>query len=202
MKQSIYPVIIASLFLTACVSGDKDYIETPKSDQIADLKDEDNDGVINARDICPGTPRGAQIDNDGCAEYIEHSDKKDLKILFANDSSEISPIFKTEIRTMAEFLEEYPETSIQLQGFASQQGNAEYNIRLSELRAAAVRVALIEYGVDPQRIETVGFGDTLLTAKGDSAVSHALNRRVVATVVGFKGDVVNEWNIFTTRKKR
>ena len=202
MKQSIYPVIIASLFLTACVSGDKDYIETPKSDQIADLKDEDNDGVINARDICPGTPRGAQIDNDGCAEYVEHSDKKDLKILFANDSSEISPIFKTEIRTMAEFLEEYPETSIQLQGFASQQGNAEYNIRLSELRAAAVRVALIEYGVDPQRIETIGFGDTLLTAKGDSAVSHALNRRVIATVVGFKGDVVNEWNIFTTRKKR
>lgn len=103
---------------------------------------------------------------------------------------------------MAEFLEEYPETSIQLQGFASQQGNAEYNIRLSELRAAAVRVALIEYGVDPQRIETIGFGDTLLTAKGDSAVSHALNRRVVATVVGFKGDVVNEWNIFTSRKKR
>ncbi|MEZ9627259.1 OmpA family protein [Aliivibrio fischeri] len=202
MKQSIYPVIIASLFLTACVSGDKDYIDTPKSEQIADLKDKDNDGVINARDICPGTPIGAQIDNDGCAEYVEHSDKKDLKILFANDSSEISPIFKTEIRTMAEFLEEYPETSIQLQGFASQQGNSEYNIRLSELRAAAVRVALIEYGVDPQRIETVGFGDTLLTAKGDSAVSHALNRRVVATVVGFKGDVVNEWNIFTTRKKR
>ena len=190
-----------TLFLTACVSGDKDYIETPKSDQIANLKDADYDGVINARDICPGTPRGAEIDNDGCAEYVEHSDKKELKILFANDSSEISPIFKSEIRTMAEFLIEYKEASIQLQGFASQQGNAEYNIRLSELRASSVRVALIEYGVEPNRIETVGFGDTLLTAKGDSAVSHALNRRVVATVVGFRGDVVNEWNIFTRKKK-
>lgn len=201
MKTSIYPVLIASLFLTACVSGDKDYMETPKSDQIADLRDDDYDGVINARDICPGTPRGAEIDNDGCAEYVEHSDKKDLKILFANDSSEISPIFKTEIRTMAEFLGEYPDTSIQLQGFASQQGNAEYNIHLSKLRASAVRIALIEYGVDPDRIETVGFGDTQLTAKGDSAVSHALNRRVVASVVGFKGDVINEWNIFTRKKK-
>ena len=201
MKKSIYPVLMITLFLTACVSGDKDYIETPKSDQIANLKDADYDGVINARDICPGTPRGAEIDNDGCAEYVGHSDKKELKILFANDSSEISPIFKSEIRTMAEFLIEYKEASIQLQGFASQQGNAEYNIRLSELRASSVRVALIEYGVEPNRIETVGFGDTLLTAKGDSAVSHALNRRVVATVVGFRGDVVNEWNIFTRKKK-
>ncbi|MGF1905665.1 OmpA family protein [Aliivibrio salmonicida] len=201
MKKLIYPTLITSLFLTACVSGDKDYIETPTPSQIADLRDNDNDGVINARDICPGTPRGAQIDNDGCAEYVEQSDKKDLKILFANNSSEISPIFKSEIRTMAEFLAEYPETSIQLQGFASQQGNAEYNIRLSELRASAVRVALINYGVNPDKIETIGFGDTLLTAKGDSAVSHALNRRVVATVVGFKGDVVDEWNIFTRKKK-
>ena len=201
MKKLIYPTLITSLFLTACVSGDKDYIETPDPSQIADLRDNDNDGVINARDICPGTPRGAQIDNDGCAEYVEQSDKKDLKILFANNSSEISPIFKSEIRTMAEFLAEYPETSIQLQGFASQQGNAEYNIRLSELRASAVRVALINYGVNPDKIETIGFGDTLLTAKGDSAVSHALNRRVVATVVGFKGDVVDEWNIFTRKKK-
>ncbi|AZL86249.1 MULTISPECIES: OmpA family protein [Aliivibrio] len=201
MKKLIYPTLITSLFLTACVSGDKDYIETPAPSQIADLRDNDNDGVINARDICPGTPRGAQIDNDGCAEYVEQSDKKDLKILFANNSSEISPIFKSEIRTMAEFLAEYPETSIQLQGFASQQGNAEYNIRLSELRASAVRVALINYGVNPDKIETIGFGDTLLTAKGDSAVSHALNRRVVATVVGFKGDVVDEWNIFTRKKK-
>ena len=201
MKKLIYPTLITSLFLTACVSGDKDYIETPTPTQIADLRDNDNDGVINARDICPGTPRGAQIDNDGCAEYVEQSDKKDLKILFANNSSEISPIFKSEIRTMAEFLAEYPETSIQLQGFASQQGNAEYNIRLSELRASAVRVALINYGVNPDKIETIGFGDTLLTAKGDSAVSHALNRRVVATVVGFKGDVVDEWNIFTRKKK-
>ena len=201
MKKLIYPTLITSLFLTACVSGDKDYIETPTPTQIADLRDNDNDGVINARDICPGTPRGAQIDNDGCAEYVEQSDKKDLKILFANNSSEISPTFKSEIRTMAEFLAEYPETSIQLQGFASQQGNAEYNIRLSELRASAVRVALINYGVNPDKIETIGFGDTLLTAKGDSAVSHALNRRVVATVVGFKGDVVDEWNIFTRKKK-
>ena len=201
MKALIYPALITSLFLTGCVSGDRDYIETPKSEQIADLRDDDYDGVINARDVCPGTPRAAEIDNDGCAEYVEHSDKKDLKILFANDSSEISPIFKSEIRTMAAFLVEYKEASIQLQGFASQQGNAEYNIRLSELRAAAVRVALIESGVEPSRIETIGFGDTLLTSKGDSAVSHALNRRVVATVVGFKGDVVNEWNIFTRKKK-
>nr|VVV05445.1 Outer membrane porin F [Aliivibrio wodanis] len=201
MNKTIYPVIIASFFLTACVSGERDYIETPKPNQASELTDQDYDGVIDARDVCPSTPRGAEIDNDGCAEYVEYSNEKDLKILFANDSSEISSMFQEEINTMAEFLIEYPETSIQLQGFASQQGDAEYNIQLSELRATAVRAALIESGVKPSRIKTIGFGDTLLIDEGDSAVSHALNRRVIATVVGYKGEVINEWTIFTRKKK-
>lgn len=201
MNKTIYSALIASFFLTACISGERNYIDTPKPEQSADLRDDDYDGVINSRDTCPNTPIGAEISNRGCAEYVEHSNKKNLKILFANDSSEISPIFKTEIRTMAEFLAEYPETSIQLQGFASKQGNTEYNEHLSRLRAASVRVALVEYGVDPTRIETIGYGETKLVDGGDTPVSHALNRRVIATVIGFKGDIVDEWNIFTRKKK-
>ncbi|BDU37087.1 outer membrane porin F [Vibrio nigripulchritudo ATCC 27043] len=178
-----------------------DYIDVPKSDQIADLSDDDYDGVVNARDLCTGTPRGASVDNDGCETYIESEDKKQLKVLFANDSDEITPAFITQIRTMAEFLDAYPETSIELQGFASKTGNAEHNLDLSKRRAKAVREALISYGVSHTRIKTIGFGDSVLDDLGESQVSHALNRRVVATVVGYKGSVINEWNIFTTKKK-
>ena len=202
MKISLYCVLISSFFLTACISGDRDYIETPQSSQSADLYDDDNDGVINFRDKCAGTVVGAKINNDGCVQFGKKADKKQLKILFANDSSEISPIFREEIRTMADFLIQYPRTSIQLQGFASSIGNSEYNMHLSQLRASAVKVALTEYGVPPKRIEIIGFGDTLLADKNNTLRAHAYNRRVVATVVGFKGDVVKEWNIFTRKPGR
>ncbi len=47
------------------------YIKLPQINQIADLEDDDNDGVINARDICPDTPDQSEIDNDGCGTFIK-----------------------------------------------------------------------------------------------------------------------------------
>lgn len=178
-----------------------DYLDTPVSLQAADLADQDRDGVINARDLCKNTPTGASIDNDGCETYYEATEKKQLKVLFANNATEISPLFITQVRTMAEFLTAYPDTSIELQGFASKTGNPEHNLALSKQRATNVRKALISYGVSHTRIKTVGFGDTVTAVKGDTDTTHALNRRVVATVVGFHGEVAKEWTIFTTIAK-
>jgi outer membrane protein OmpA-like peptidoglycan-associated protein len=74
-----------------------DYRPVPSAEQIADLQDEDNDGVINARDMCPGTPEGSEVDNDGCGEYIKASDNMQVRILFANDSDEINPVFRRQV---------------------------------------------------------------------------------------------------------
>lgn len=174
-----------------------DYMATPVAEQGSDLLDDDNDGVINARDKCPQTPQGAQVDNDGCGEQINSSEQQKLHILFANDSSAIEPAFDDQIRQMAEFLQLYPEASIELQGYASKVGGAEYNQALSERRSEAVRMQLIRYGVTPNRIRVIGFGDTVLVADGDDQVSHAQNRRVTATVVGLKDEVLKEWTVFT-----
>lgn len=175
-----------------------DYMPTPTANQVADLHDDDDDGVINARDKCPGTPQGSQIDNDGCGESVKSSRLQKLHILFANDSSVIPPVFMQQIAQMADFMQLYPETSIELQGYASKVGKAEYNLALSKRRSEAVRLQLIRSGVTPKRIRIVGYGDTILAAEGDDQASHALNRRVIASVVGFKWDVVKEWTIFTT----
>ncbi|MFG0604477.1 OmpA family protein [Vibrio mimicus] len=179
--------------------GDEyDYRATPLANQIADLQDDDNDGVINARDLCPDTPRGSEIDNDGCGTFVKSSQMQQLHILFANDSSAIEPAFLTQIRQMAEFLKTYPSTSIELQGYASKVGGAEHNLALSKQRSEAVREQLLRYGITPNRINIVGYGDSVLEADGTDDVSHARNRRVTATVVGYKGEVVKEWTIFTT----
>ncbi|SON48745.1 putative Outer membrane protein, OmpA/MotB [Vibrio tapetis subsp. tapetis] len=200
-RRIVLCAMLALLTSHHSLAQETTYIETPVANQKADLTDDDYDGVINARDLCSGTPRTALVNNEGCEEYYENREQKQLKVLFGNNETEISPIFLTQIRTMAEFLDIYPETKIELQGFASRTGNAAHNLELSKTRAQNVRRALIGYGVSHTRIKTVGFGDSVLAVEGDSKANQAMNRRVTASVVGFKGDVVKEWTIFTVRKK-
>ncbi|MDW1898511.1 OmpA family protein [Vibrio sp. Vb1337] len=179
-----------------------EYRPVPNAEQIADLQDDDNDGVINARDMCPGTPEGSEVDNDGCGEYIKASDNMQVRILFANDSDEINPVFRRQVRELSDFLKEYPTTSIELHGYASNVGGSKHNQDLSERRARNVREALLSYDIEPSRVRIVGFGDTHLAQQGTDEVSHALNRRVTASVVGYKGEIKREWTIFTTLPER
>ncbi|ELB2788667.1 OmpA family protein [Vibrio alginolyticus] len=179
-----------------------EYRPVPNAEQIADLQDDDNDGVINARDMCPGTPEGSEVDNDGCGEYIKASDNMQVRILFANDSDEINPVFRRQVRELSDFLKEYPTTSIELHGYASKVGGSKHNQDLSERRARNVRQALLSYDIEPSRVRIVGFGDTHLAQQGTDEVSHALNRRVTASVVGYKGEIKREWTIFTTLPER
>ncbi|MDG3088068.1 OmpA family protein [Vibrio hannami] len=203
MKNKLISLSFLALALSSPVSAEDkyDYIQTPEPDQIADLQDDDSDGVINARDKCNSTPSGSDVDNYGCEALIEDQEYLKLKILFTNDSSVISPAFIGEIKKMVLFLERYPETSIEVQGYASKVGTAEYNLNLSKERANEVRDAIIQLGIDPSRVTITGYGDTVLDRDGESQVDHALNRRVTASVVGYDASILKEWTIFTKRPK-
>ncbi|MET2897399.1 OmpA family protein [Vibrio rotiferianus] len=203
--RKLFPLLIIPL-LNGCSSksetGDEyDYIPTPLAEQTADHIDDDRDGVINQRDLCPGTPLGSELDNDGCGEYAKSSQKMQLRVLFANDSDRINPVFSKQIKDLSLFLKEYPTTSIELRGFASKTGTSSHNLSLSQRRAENVKKALTSNGIDSKRIRIVGYGDTVLASQGDDEISHALNRRVTATVVGYKGEAKMEWTIFTTLPK-
>jgi len=201
IKHFIAPLLVISMSSSVYAEDKYEYIATPEADQIADLLDDDSDGVINARDLCPDTPSKADIDNDGCGTFIKTSQKMELHVLFANNSTEVNPVFLGQIREMSEFLKQYSTTSIELQGYASKVGKASHNLMLSKERANNVRRALVSNGISHTRIEIVGFGDENLSESGDDELSHAKNRKVVASVVGFQGNVKEEWTIFTTIPK-
>ncbi|MDA0116625.1 OmpA family protein [Vibrio sp. T11.5] len=174
-----------------------DYIQVPKALQISDLTDDDRDGVVNARDLCPETPLGAQIDNDGCGLEVMEKEERQMRILFANDSYDVSPVFLDQIRAMADFLDKYRSASIEIQGYASKTGSPNYNLALSKKRAFAVEQQLLAYGTAPERVTIIGYGSTHLESDGEGETDHALNRRVTATVVGLTETVVEEWTIFS-----
>ncbi|MBE3667741.1 hypothetical protein BOO25_02125 [Vibrio navarrensis] len=202
MKPYTLPFALAAVLVSAPILADEyDYRPTPVAEQIDDLQDQDRDGVINARDLCPDTPSTAEVDNDGCGTYIKTTQQMQIRVLFANNSDVINPVFRSQIKELAEFLKLYPSTSIELQGFASRTGNAKLNLELSQRRADNVKEMLVSYGISSNRVRIVGFGDSKLVNEGEDEVSHALNRRVVASVVGHKGDIKEEWTIFTRLPK-
>lgn len=202
-KLALHTTSLISICLaTSAIANEIDYIPTPSAVQIADLNDDDNDGVINARDLCLQTPTGAEVDNDGCEAYVESEETYQLKILFNNDSDKIERGFEQQIEGLANFLEIYSSTSVEIQGYASRVGGAAHNLELSIRRANSVRDTLIGFGIDEQRVKIVGYGDTVLSRLGSDEATHAGNRRVTATVVGHKGNVKDEWTIFTTIPKQ
>lgn len=174
--------------------------EPPIAKQSQDQVDSDHDGVINARDKCADTPHSAVVDNDGCPKTVYHDKEQDVLILFSNDSDRIPDAFLPNIQLMANFLTLYPDTHIQLKGYASPVGRSAYNIELSQRRATKVREQLITDGITPSRIKTIGFGDSDPIWAESKADTLSLSRRVVARVVGTKSNVIEEWTIFKLRK--
>ncbi|WP_394167064.1 OmpA family protein [Photobacterium piscicola] len=195
MKYTIIGLLALSLF--GCSLS---VPQPPVAKQTKNLFDNDSDGVINQRDHCPKTPLDAIVDNDGCPTYIDSSEENKIHVLFANDSAEIPENYMQNIKQMSQFLVKYPKTHIELKGYASPVGNANYNVALSKRRASAIRQALINDGIPPSRIKTMGFGDSDPVAAYDVEESNTLSRRVIAQVVGSQENVVKEWTVYTVRE--
>ncbi len=94
-------------------------------------------------------------------------------IFFDLDSSTLKPGAYSEIDRVSNVLNDYPQTTIRVEGHTDSTGPEDYNQRLSEKRAEAVKSALIQRGMDPIRIQTVGYGESQPISSNS-----AMNRRV------------------------
>jgi len=97
---------------------------------------------------------------------------------FDHNSTVLKPGGHREISRIAAVLNRYPHTTIQVAGHTDQRGSQSYNQQLSWNRAMAVKSALVKQGVNPQRISTVGYGETQPISS-----SYAQNRRVEVTII-------------------
>ncbi|ARA94678.1 hypothetical protein AWN76_016975 [Rhodothermaceae bacterium RA] len=116
-----------------------------------------------------------------------------VDVLFETDQATLLPPSQRTLDAIGAVLEKYPDLRIEVGGHADSRGPAEYNLRLSEARAAAVRDYLLERfpGIDPGRITARGYGEARPIASNDTETGRALNRRVEFVVVG-EGDAGSE----------
>ncbi len=146
--------------------------------------DEDGDGVPDSADDCPNTPTNYAVDANGCPILIEEIARFELQVNFDFDEFTIRENEIAEIGELAEFLNEYEDVVLELEGHTDSIGTELYNLDLSERRANAVRDMLIEdFGIEPGRVTAQGFGEQLPVADNETEEGREANRRVVAVVM-------------------
>lgn len=145
--------------------------------------DSDNDGVVDSVDNCLDTPVNDNVDVNGCTIFTEETLTQRLSVNFGNNSTEVPASADSELAQTAAFLQQYPQTSMTINGYTSIQGKASYNLSLSQKRADAVVAKLVnDYGIDASRLSAIGYGETNLLNTENTKAAHQENRRIEATV--------------------
>lgn len=104
-------------------------------------------------------------------------------ILFAVDSDAVQPSIRGDLFAVAENLNRYPNTRVDVVGHTDSTGSAAYNQALSERRAAAVAAVLRSGGVASGRIAAYGLGETQPIASNLTPEGRAQNRRVEILII-------------------
>lgn len=82
-------------------------------------------------------------------------------VLFRQGKSVIDPAQYAPIELIATYMKNHPEAKVEIKGYASPEGSAEINQKLSEERAEAVKNALVKkYKISADRLTTKGMGAT------------------------------------------
>jgi len=167
---------------------------------VRDLKkDSDGDGVSDQFDKCPNTPAGTVVDGSGCA--IKFPAPIDTSVFmrkgvlypgmgvasasvaaFSNIQFEFD---SSVLRTSSYPVLDATSTALrasgsacELDGFASSEGTAAHNMKLSRDRANSVKTYLVNSGVDAKKLKVKAYGETHPIATNDTEDGRILNRRV------------------------
>lgn len=117
---------------------------------------------------------GAQIERQGDRLNVVMP----ASITFDTDSASIKSGFRSQLARVANTLQQYPKSYIDVVGHTDSRGAAEYNQSLSERRARSVAQFLAGQGVMAERIAAYGEGETQPVATNETESGRQQNRRV------------------------
>ena len=141
--------------------------------------DTDGDGVADKDDKCPDV--AGTIANNGCPDeptgLVDFIGSDNNKVLFNASSSKLDSGDKKTLDSLKAILDQYSNANIIIEGYASSDGSSKYNMKLSEQRAASVKVYLESIGVDSARLQTIGFGESKLSGDNSTTKGRANSRR-------------------------
>ncbi|HKU61612.1 MAG TPA: OmpA family protein [Gemmatimonadales bacterium] len=108
------------------------------------------------------------------------------RIHFALDRADLDAEARSALDSKAEILQASPNLTLRISGHADERGSDEYNLALSKRRSTEAKRFLVSRGVDPSRLETVGYGEEQPLANGTDEAAWSMNRRDEFVVTGGK----------------
>ena len=107
-------------------------------------------------------------------------------LYFQTGSSDLKPGSEDQLNNLAEILNAYPTTKVKLGGYTDNTGSDEGNLKLSNLRAQAAKLKLLEMGIASDRIDAEGYGSQFPVCEAnDTDECKAQNRRIDVRVLNF-----------------
>ena len=147
--------------------------------------DTDGDGVLDKDDQCVNEAGPAS--NNGCPEPND-DDQKRLNqyaktILFDTGKASIKFESAEVLNQIINVLKKFPKSRFRIEGYTDSTGNKQKNITLSQNRADAVKIYLIQGGIDQSRLESKGYGPENPIASNKTRKGRELNRRVEINLI-------------------
>ncbi|MCS6809113.1 MAG: OmpA family protein [Bacteroidota bacterium] len=104
-------------------------------------------------------------------------------LLFATNQTVPVVTFQPQLERISEFMNSRKSVVIRVEGHTDAVGSAEYNLKLSLMRAEAVKAYLVQRQVAAHRIHTLGFGKSRPIAPNDTELGRRLNRRTEIVIL-------------------
>lgn len=144
----------------------------PKTRVVADA---DGDGVPDRRDECPDTGKGLKVDDEGCLVAQTMALKG---VTFEPGSATLTAEGRDTLTGVAQMLKQQDDLQVEIAGHTDAMGPDDYNQRLSQQRAEAVRAYLTGKGIDGERLTAAGYGEKEPVASNETDEGRQANRRV------------------------
>ncbi len=140
------------------------------------------------------TPEGALNGSNGKFGSASPGTQRDFTqnvgdiVYFSTDSVDLTPEATQTLAKQAQWLQQYPQYTITIEGHADERGTREYNIALGAKRATTTRNYLASNGVNASRIRTISYGKERPVAVCNDISCWSQNRRA-QTVLNTGGQV-------------
>ena len=104
------------------------------------------------------------------------------RVYFDTDRYDLRPDARATLEKQAQWLKQYGNVRVQVEGHADERGTREYNLALADRRAAAVKNYLVALGIPAGRVTTISYGKERPVDPRSSEEAWAQNRRGVTAI--------------------